>query len=63
MGREEVDEPLGTSRGPEWRAVHEDFLPYERLLAVLQYILEQNYEFILAIEVPEKRPNAGSVRR
>lgn len=52
-----------TRRGPGGRTVHEDLLPYARFLAMLQYILEREYEFILAVDVPEKRPNAGSVRR
>jgi len=52
-----------TRRGPGGRTVHEDLLPYERFLAMLQYILERNYEFILAVEVPEKRLTAGSVGR
>jgi hypothetical protein len=52
-----------TRRGPGGRTVHEDLLPYERLLAMLQYILERNYEFILAVEVPERRLTAGLVGR
>jgi putative transposase len=50
-------------RGPGGRDVHEKLLPYPRFLAMLQYILERKYEFILAIEVPEKRSTAGSMRR
>jgi putative transposase len=50
-------------RGPGGRDVHEKLLPYPRFLAMLQYILERKYEFILAIEVPEKRSTAGSKRR
>jgi hypothetical protein len=50
-------------RGPGGRTVHEDLLPYARFLAMLQYILERKYGFILAIEVPEKRLHAGSVGR
>ena len=50
-------------RGPGGRTVHEDLLPYPRFLAMLQYILERKYEFILAVEVPEKRTAAGSKRR
>lgn len=46
-------------RGPGGRIVHEDLLPYPRFLAMLQYVLERKYEFILAIEVPEKRSHAG----
>jgi hypothetical protein len=30
---------------------------------MLQYIVERNYEFVLAVEVPEERSNAGSWRR
>jgi len=52
-----------TRRGPGGRTVHEDLLPYERFLAMLQYILERNYEFILAVEVPERRLTAGLVGR
>jgi len=52
-----------TRRGPGGRTVHEDLLPYERFLAMLQYILERKYEFILDVEVPEKRSAAGSMRR
>jgi putative transposase len=52
-----------TRRGPGGRTVHEDILPYPRFLAMLQYILERKYEFILAVEVPEKRLRAGSGRR
>jgi hypothetical protein len=49
-------------RGPGGRTVHEDLLPYERFLAMLQYILGRTYEFILAVEVPEKGSTAGSKR-
>jgi len=52
-----------TRRGPGGRTVHEDLFPYPRFLAMLQYILERKYEFILAVDVPEKRPSAGSVGR
>jgi hypothetical protein len=30
---------------------------------MLQYILARKYEFILAVEVPERRLTAGSKRR
>ena len=50
-------------RGPGGKTVHEDLLPYARFLAMLQYILERNYEFILAVEVPERRLTAGLVGR
>lgn len=49
-------------RGPGGRTVHEELLPYPRFLAMLQYILERKYGFILAIEVPEKGSAAGSMR-
>jgi len=52
-----------TRRGPGGRTVHEGLLPYPRFLAMLQYILERKYEFILAVDAPEKRPSAGSVGR
>jgi len=51
-----------TRRGPGGRTVHEDLLPYPRFLAMLQYILERKYEFILDVEVPTKKSAAGSVR-
>jgi putative transposase len=50
-------------RGPGGRTVHEDLLPYPRFLAMLQYILERKYGFILAVEVPEKKLRAGSMGR
>jgi hypothetical protein len=50
-------------RGPGGRTVHEDLLPYARFLAMLQYILERKYEFVLEVEVPQKRSAAGSKRR
>lgn len=44
---------LSTARpGPGERTVHEDLLPYLRFLAMLQYIQERKYEFILVVEVP-----------
>jgi putative transposase len=52
-----------TRRGPGGRTVHEDLLPYPRFLAMLQYILERKYEFILDVRVPEKKSAAGSWRR
>jgi len=52
-----------TRRGPGGRTVHEDLLPYARFLAMLQYILERKYEFILDVRVPEKKSAAGSWRR
>jgi hypothetical protein len=30
---------------------------------MLQYVLEREYEFILAVEVPQKKRAAGSQRR
>lgn len=36
---------------------------YERFLAMLQYVLEREYEFILAVEVPQEKRVAGSKRR
>ena len=36
-----------TRRGLGGRTVHEDLLPYARFLAMLQYILERKYEFML----------------
>ncbi|MBU1914938.1 MAG: hypothetical protein KJ563_07060 [Candidatus Thermoplasmatota archaeon] len=50
-------------RGPGGRDVHADLLPYPRLLAMLQYVLEREYEFILAVEVPDNKPISGSGRR
>lgn len=50
-------------RGPGGRDIHEELLPYGRFLAMLQYVLEQEYGFILAIEVPQKMRLAGSQRR
>ena len=52
-----------TRRGPGGRDVHEMLLPYPRFLAMLQYILERKYEFILAVEVPEDRSHAGMTGR
>jgi len=52
-----------TRRGPGGRTVHEDLLPYARFLAMLQYILERKYEFILDVRAPEKKSAAGSWRR
>ena len=49
-------------RGPGGRTVHEELLPYARFLAMLQYILEKKYEFILDVEVPQKKSVAGSRR-
>jgi putative transposase len=49
-------------RGPGGRTVHEDLLPYARFLAMLQYILERKYGFILDVEVPQKKSVAGSRR-
>jgi len=46
-------------RGPGGRTVHEDLLPYPRFLAMLQYVLERKYEFILDVEVPIKKSHAG----
>jgi len=50
-------------RGPGGRDVHADLLPYPRFLAMLQYVLEREYEFILAVEVPDNKPISGSGRR
>jgi len=50
-------------RGPGGRDVHADLLPYPRFLAMLQYVLEREYGFILAIMVPQKKRAAGSQRR
>jgi len=36
---------------------------YERFLALLQYVLEREYEFILTVEVPQEKRVAGSKRR
>jgi putative transposase len=49
-------------RGPGGKTVHKDLLLYARFLAMLRYILERKYEFILDVEVPEKRLGAGSMR-
>jgi len=49
-------------RGPGGRTVHKDLLPYARFLTMLQYILERKYEFILDVEVPQKKSVAGSRR-
>jgi len=46
-------------RGPGGRDVHARLLPYPRFLAMLQYVLERRYEFILDVEVPERRSSAG----
>ena len=46
-------------RGPGGRDVHADLLPYPRFLAMLQYVLEREYEFILDVEVPVRRSSAG----
>ena len=50
-------------RGPGGRDVHKELLPYERFLAMLQYVLEREYEFILAVEVPQKNRASGSRRK
>jgi len=50
-------------RGPGGRTIHEELLPYPRFLAMLQYILERKYEFVLDVEVPQKRNAAGSMGR
>ncbi|MBU0684731.1 MAG: hypothetical protein ABIE25_01630 [Thermoplasmatota archaeon] len=50
-------------RGPGGRDVHAGLLPYPRFLAMLQYVIEREYGFILAIEVPQKKRAAGSQRR
>ncbi|MCJ7489870.1 MAG: hypothetical protein MUO87_06980, partial [Thermoplasmata archaeon] len=46
----------------QWRLKTRTVLPYPRFLAMLQYILERKYEFILDVEVPTKRSAAGSMR-
>ena len=57
-------EGLSTKRrGPGGRDVYADLLPYPRFLAMLQYVLEREYEFILAVEVPDNKPISGSGRR
>jgi IS4 transposase len=48
-------------RGPGGRTVHEKLLPYPRFLAMFQYVLERKYEFILDVEMPEKRLHTASV--
>lgn len=52
-----------TRRGPGGRTVHEELLPYPRFLAMLRYILERKYGFMLDITVPTNGSAAGSVRR
>ena len=63
MGREDVANLSTTRRGPGGRTVREDRTPYARFLTMLQYILERKYEFILVVEVPEKKSRASSVGR
>jgi putative transposase len=50
-------------RGRGGRDVHAGLLPYPRFLAMLQYVIEREYGFILAIEVPQKKRAGGSQRR
>ncbi|MGQ9588380.1 MAG: hypothetical protein ACUVT7_08375 [Thermoplasmata archaeon] len=49
-----------TRRGPGGRDVHAKLLPYS-FLAMLQYVFKRKYEFILDVQVPEKRLHAGSM--
>ncbi|MGQ9588393.1 MAG: ISH3 family transposase, partial [Thermoplasmata archaeon] len=52
-----------TRRGPRGRDVHAELLPFPRFLAMLQFVLERKYEFILAVEVPSERRYAGLAGR
>lgn len=58
-----MDEPLHCEEGVGGDDGPREPPPYARFLTMLQYILEREYEFILAVEVPENRTAASLKRR